>query len=60
MNRFKMTLMGLLLVLLAACAAPQGGGQKPASSGSTVVDTVQDTGRSMYDSVKAFFSRIFN
>lgn len=59
MNKFKITLTVLLLVLLTACAATQGGGQKPASSGSTVVDAVQDTGRSIYDGVRAFFSKIF-
>ena len=59
MNKFKITLTVLLLVLLTACAATQGSGQKPASSGSTVVDAVQDTGRSIYDSVQAFFSKIF-
>ena len=59
MNKFKITLTVLLLVVLTGCAATQGAGQKPASSGSTVVDAVQDTGRSIYDGVQAFFSKIF-
>ena len=58
MSRLKTVLLGIAVVAITGCAATTGG-QKPASSGSAVVDAVQDTGRSMWDGVQSFFGKIF-
>ncbi len=58
MSRLKIVLLGIAFVAMTGCAATTGG-QKPSSSGSAVVDAVQDTGRSIWDGVQSFFSNIF-
>jgi hypothetical protein len=58
MSRLKIVLLGIAFVAMIGCAATTAG-QKPSSSGSAVVDAVQDTGRSIWDGVQSFFGNIF-